>query len=359
MTTTICGYELPDVRRTLRDAIDRRDRRTAFRWGAEFVATPGAVGSLWAAAWLSWATITGSASPTLPILLKQYWDRAAAAAHAHDGDWVAFRNDPPVRAIVAEMLIRLLGQPRETPVVWPTKELTLYDVGTAREGPVPAAADGPVAMRVWQRGEDGLEVRIMAGYWLDAIRRGDLRAALCYVAWTMMTPAQQGAAQPLKLAERGPAALSARQRASPIWFWLDLGRALLLSQTGIHRGWITMHNAVAEAFRLHFKRWSAAERMRILLAWIIQIRAAFQPQVESLWVAEPLHLTLPEIDLPYKEIAAELADPENAIRNTAKAPTAKTVEDDSKKAALARSEAKMAEADAKILAMMGLCEDDA
>ena len=355
---TICGYELADVRRAFRDAVDRRDRRVAFRWAAELVATPGAVGSLWAAAWLSWATITGSASPTLPILLKQYWDKITAAAHALDGDWVAFRNEPTVRATAAEMSIRLLGQPRETPVIWPTKDLVLYDVGTARDGPVPAEADGPIAMRVWQRGEDGLEVRIMGGYWLDAIRRGDLRAALSVVAWTMMTPAQQGLAAPLKLADRGPPALTPKQRTSPIWFWLEMGRALLLSQTGLHRGWMTMHNAVAEAFRLHFRRWTSAERMRILLAWIIQIRAVFQPHLDSLWVADPVHLTLVEVDLPYKEIAAELSDPEAAIRHVAKAPTAKTLADDSKKAAIARSEAKMAEADAKILALMGLGDDD-
>jgi hypothetical protein len=357
-TPTICRYELADVRRAFRDAVDRRDRRTAFRWAAELVATPGAVGSLWAACWLAWATITGSASPTLPILLRQEWDRITTYAHAHGGDWVAFRNDPPVRAVAAEITTRLLAQIRQTPVIWPSKELVLYDIGTFRESPVPATADGPIAMRVWKRGEDGLDARIMGGYWLEAIQRGDLRAALSVVAWTMFTPAQQGSATPLKFADRGPAALTPKQRASPIWFWLDMGRTLLLAQTGLHRGWITMHNSVAEAFRLHFKRWTSAERMRILLAWIIQIRATFQPQPEGLWSADSIRLTIPEIDLPYKEIAAELADPETAIIQHEKAPTAKTIETDSKKAVLSRAEAKMAEADAKIMAMMGLSEDD-
>jgi hypothetical protein len=356
---TICGYELADVRRALRDAIDRRDSRTAFRWAAELVATPGAIGSLWAACWLSWATITGSASPTLPILLRQDWDKMTTYAYAHDGDWVAFRNDPPVRAAAAEIVTRLLAQIRQTPVIWPSKEIVLYDIGTFRESPVPAAADGPIAMRVWQRGEDALDVRIMAGYWLEAIRRGDLRAALSVVAWTLMTPAQQGHSTPLKFAERGPATLPPRQRASPIWFWLEIGRALLISRgEGLHRGWMTMHSATADAFRQHFKRWTAAERMRVLLAWIIQIRSAFQPAPEGLWSADPIRLTIHEIDLPYKEIAAELADPDTAIIQHQKAPTAKTLEADGKKAAVARAEAKMAEADAKILAMMGLSEDD-
>jgi hypothetical protein len=213
-------------------------------------------------------------------------------------------------------------------------------------------------MRVWQRGEDGLDVRIMGGYWLEAIQRGDLRAALSVVAWTMLSPAQQGSAAPLKFGDRGPAALPPKQRASPIWFWLQMGRALIMTQEGLHRGWITMQNAVAEAFRLHFKRWTATERMRILLAWIIQIRAAFQPQPEGLWAAESIRLTVHEIDLPYKEIAAELADPDSAIIQHDKAPTSKTLETDIKKALASRAEAKMAEADAKIMAMMGLSEND-
>jgi hypothetical protein len=356
-TPTICGYELADVRRSLRDAIDRRDRRVAFRWAAELVATPGAVGSLWAACWLAWATITGSASPTLPILLRQDWEKMTTYAHAHGGDWIAFRNDPPVRALAAEITTRLLTQTRQTPVIWPAKELVLYDIGTFRESPVPAAADGPIAMRVWQRGEDALDVRILAGYWLAAIQRGDLRAALSVVAWTMMTPSQQGAPAPLKFAERGPSSLTAKQRASPLWFWLEMGRALLLSQAGLHRGWNTMHNAVAEAFRIHFKRWTSAERMRVLLAWIIQVRAAFQPHPDGLWAADSLRLTIHDVDLPYQEIAAELADPDASVIQHEKAPTAKTLETDSKKAAAARAEAKMAEADAKIMAMMGLGDD--
>ena len=46
---TLCGYAIVDVRKSLVEAIDRRDRRAAHRWAAELVATPAAVGSLWAA----------------------------------------------------------------------------------------------------------------------------------------------------------------------------------------------------------------------------------------------------------------------------------------------------------------------
>lgn len=356
MSTTICGYELADVRRALRDAIDRRDTHSAGRWTAELIATPGAVGSLWASYWLAWAVITGGASPTLPILLRQQWDKIVDAAHAHNGDWVAFRNDPPVRAIAAEMTSRLLTQARQTPVIWPAKEIILYDVGAVRSGPIPPDTDAGIIMRVWIRNEDAMDLRMMGGYWLHAIQRGELRVALSVVAWTLLPHAQQGLPTHLKCAERGPATLTARQRASPFWFWLELGRALILSRTGLHRGWYTMHTAIADAFRSHYKRWTAADRMRVLLAWILQIRATFQPQSETLWSAESMRIDMTAVDAPYKEIAVELSDPANAITpRTEKAPKPEV---EGKKAALAKAEAKMMEADAKIMAMMGLADED-
>ena len=356
---TLCGYDLADVRRALRDTIDRREHRAAHRWMAEFVVTPGAVGSLWSSCWLAWAAAAGGASPTVPILLRQSWAKVAESAHAWGGDWEGFRNDPQIRAEAAETVARLLGLPRQTPVVWPTKELVLYDVSMLQSAPVPAEADGPVVMRVWQRGEDSLEFRLMAGRWINALERGDLRVALSAVAWTMMP----STLKENKCAERGPAALTVKQRSCPLWFWLEIGRALFLSKgAALHRGWPTMHAAVAEAFRLHYKRWTAADRMRVLLAWILQIRASCLPQPESLWEAPAVSMHYTEIDLPYKEIAAELAGSDAAITGSAvggagstKAP-AKPV--DEKKERMARTDAKMAEADAKIMAMMGLGDDD-
>lgn len=362
---TLCGYGLADVRKSLCEAVDRRDRRAAQRWTAELVATPGAVGSLWAAYWVTWATAqgAGSASPTIPILLKQSWATVAASAQAHvsaGGGWPAFRNDPEIRAIASEQTIRLLGQPRQTPVVWPTKEITLYDVGTMRETTPPQSSDGSIVLKVWQRDEDSMELRNMAGRWIDAVSGGDLRSALSIVAWTLMPMTQQGLALPLKCGERGPAALPAKARGSPLWFWLDVGRAVLThrcAEEGLHRGWPTMHAAVAEAFRLHYKRWTAAERMRVLLAWILQIRASFLPQQESLWAADAVHQTLAVIDLPYKEIAAELADPDAPIMRPTQNTPAMTAKEE-KRAAAAAAEAKMAEADALIMASLGLNEDD-
>jgi hypothetical protein len=126
-----------------------------------------------------------------------------------------------------------------------------------------------------------------------------------------------------------------------------------------------MHAAISEAFRLHYKRWTAADRMRVLLAWILQIRASCLPQPESLWEAPAVSMHYTEIDLPYKEIAAELAGSDAAITGSAVGGagasnpaklSAKPA--DEKKERMARTDAKMAEADAKIMAMMGLGDDD-
>jgi len=362
---TICGYSLSEVRRELRDAVDKRERRAAQRWTAELVATPGAVGSLWASYWLAWAAAqgAGSPSPVVPILLKQFWSDAATAAQAHmemAGDaaegWRQFRNDPKVRSIAFEVTARLLTQARQTPVVWPTRDVTTHDVSTMREQSPPPAADSEAVLRVWQRGEDHMEMRLMAGRWIASLEAGELRAALAAVAWTLLPPQYQGNV-PLRCAERGPAALPAKQRASPVWFWLEIGKSLLQSRgAALHRGWLTLHTAIAEAFRLHWKRWTATDRMRVLLAWILQIRAALEPaHAADLWSSPPLQFTAQEVDLPYKEIAAELAHPDAAVYRAA--PSQALLEEDSKKAAAERMEAKIAEADAAIMASLGFTDD--
>ena len=351
---TICGYSLPDVRKSLREAIDHRDRRASHRWAAELVATPGAVGSLWASFWLAWAAAqgAGSASPTLPILLKQSWTTITEAAHTLR-DWTAFRNEPEIRAAVAETTVRLIDQPRQSPVVWPSKEIILYDVGNMRSSVSPIATDGPIVLSVWQRGGDAMEYRVMAGQFLTSLGTGDLRGCLSAVAWTLLTQAQQGSQMPLKCADRGPSGLPPKARESPLWFWLDIGRVFLQSRKDLHRGWPTMHAAISNAFRENYKRWSAPDRMRMLLAWILQLRASLLPQPAELWVAPPIQQKLADIDLPYKEIAAELADPSSVITKQV-APLTKQVEQTQK----SRSEAKMAEADAAIFAAMGLGEED-
>ena len=361
---TLCGYALSDVRKSLRDAIDRRSSRAANRWTAELVATPGAVGSLWASYWLAWAAAqgAGSASPTLPILLRQTWGRIAEKAHDYAGDWIAFRNDADVRALASEMTTRLINQSRQTPVVWPSKELILYDVSAMRDGPHPVAADGPSVLSVWRRNEDAMEMRMMGGRWLTSLEAGDIRTALSAVAWTLLPQAQQGLAMPLQVAERGPASLPPKIRASPLRFWLELGRSWLAKRPEIHRGWPTMHAAIADAFKTNYKRWSAVERMRLLLAWILQLRASLLPQPPELWTAGPVEQTGTQIDLPYKEIAAELSDPTSSIvrlqKSVAEGKPKNKMEDESKQAALTRTAAKMAEADAAVMAALGLSAED-
>jgi hypothetical protein len=356
---TICGYGLVDVRRSLRDSIDRRDRRASDRWAAELIATPGAVGSLWASFWLAWAQGTGSASPTIPIILKQTWvtmnEAVNGLAEIEEDYWMAFRNDAAVRRTASEMTIRLLTQPRQNPVIWPSKELVLYDVSTLNATAVPAAADSEPVMKVWQRGDDALVLRYMAGRWIHALERGEIRSALSVVAWTMLPHAQQGLTTPMRIAERGPPSLTLKQRCSPIWFWLEIGRALLVSRS-LHRGWHTMHVAVSEGMRVHYKRWTAVDRMRILLAWILQIHASYLPHPESIWSAPSVQHTIGEIDLPYKEIAAELVSGPASV--SVPASTSGPAGKGKPKEPMSKSESKMAEADAVIMAALGITDDD-
>ena len=356
--TTICGYELTDIRKTLYDMIDRRDGHMAYRWTAELVATPAAVGSLWASYWAAW---TAGAGPALAILLQQGWTDIVDAAKAHAGastGWTSFRNDPEVRGLTTELTTRLLSQVRHSPAVWPSKEIVIFDISTLRDGwsagAVPTATDSGAVLSIWQRSEDAMEYRFLAGAWIDCLQRGDLRIALSAVAWSLLTPAQQGKEGPMKCAERGPAALPPKCRASPLWFWLEMGGALLKSRQGLHRGWFTFHKAVVAAFREHYRRWTPTERMKVLLAWIQQIRASFTTHPESIWAAASISLTTADIDRPYKEIAAELADPESVIQYVGPSMTAAD-----EKAQQARSmEDKIAEADAKVMAALGLTEDD-
>ena len=220
---TMCGYELTDVRKSLCDAINRRDSRSAYRWTAELIATPRALGSLFASYWQSWAITQSHA--TIPILLKQTWELLTDSIRQMDGDWAAFRNDPQIRRTAAEMTLRLIEQPRTFIIVWPTKDIILYDISQLRSRDVPVLADSPFVMDVWQRNEDVMDLRVMAGHFLTALESGDLRIALSIIAWSLMSPFQQGLAFPLKAAERGPAALPVGLRRSPLWFWFEIGGA--------------------------------------------------------------------------------------------------------------------------------------
>ena len=365
---TRCGYELSDVRKALRDTIERRDGRGAQRWTAELIATDAAIGSLWAAYWVSWASAQGAGdpNPVLPILLQQAWDKIVAIAREYisgggsDSGWIAFRNDPSVRQLAHECTARLLQQARQTPVIWPSKELILYDVSCMRDSPVPAAADSSPVLQSWERGKDAMELRLMAGRWLAALQAGELRAALSAVAWTLLPTATQSLPQPLKSAERGPAELPPKARSSPIWFWLELGRAVLLDKRDVplHRGWFTQNKTITNAFATHWKRWTASERMRMLLAWNLQIRAALNNVAVS-WEAAPITVTA-HVDLPYKEIAVEMASSptQGCIVEETSPKAAKKVDKDNKRLHQVKMESRLAEADAAVWAALGVSEND-
>jgi hypothetical protein len=202
----------------------------------------------------------------------------------------------------------------------------------------------------------------MAGRFIAAIESGDLRSGLSAVAWSFIPQKPL----PLKCAERGPASITAKMRASPLWFWLELGGNWLRNRPvpGIenHAGWQTMHASVAAAFRDHYKRWTPVDRMKLLLCWILQLRASMVPGTTS-WTASPIHIHPSEVDLPYKEIAAELADPDSVLRRNqhkgggsgnGDGSEGGSEDKDDEKSRKARSEKKMAEADAIVLASYGM-----
>ncbi len=340
--TTLCGYELAEVRRSLRDAIGRRDRRASQRWAAELVATPGAIGSLWSALWLSCES-SSTGNPTLPILLGQSWSSVSAKAHEYAGDWIGFRNDSAVRREVAEIIIRLLDYPRQTITLWPTKEVALYDVSTLKDNAPSAAADGRIVISVWNRQHDSMELRQMAGFWIEALQRGDVRIALSATFWTMMPTTE------LKCGPRGPKELSAKQRASPLWFWLSIGSAYMKSRTDLHPGWITMHETFIDAFMLHYKRWTATERLKILLLWILQIRATMVIQPASLWTIQAVQDM--DIDLPYKEIIVEFSAAKAPEKKAEKKEKVEKIEPKS------TAEEKLKQGNAQVMALLGISDE--
>ena len=349
---TLCGYDLSDVRKTLREAIDRRDTRAAGRWTAELVATPGAIGSLWASFWLAWASGSG---PAIPILLNQTWESMVVAAQASSGDWALFRNNSDVRTTCYDMSLRLIAQPRPPPVVWPSKEVSLFDISTLRDswkqGTVPIAMDSPIVLRVWKRDDDALDLRYMAGQWVDSLNRGDIRIALSCVLWTFLPTTE------IKCGERGPSEFTMKHRKSVLWFWLDMGKSMLIGQA--HPGWLTFHAATRDAFKLHYKRWTSTERMRVLLAWILQIRSSCLPQSDSQWSAAAMQLHTEDIDRGYQEIAVELSDPNAVVmpvetEKVKKSSSKHAVKNAEKNESIRRSEEKLRDSDAAVMKLMGM-----
>ena len=341
---TLCGYDLSDVRRSLKEAIGRRDKRAAHRWAAELVATPGAIGSLWSSFWLACET-SADGNPTMPILLSQVWTEMVGIANRHAGDWAAFRNDEVVRRSVAEVTTRLLDYNRQAVFTWPSKEVALYDVSTTLEKVPAATADSPIVTAVWSRNHDAMELRQLAGHWVEALHRGDMRIALSIIMWTMLptTKIQCGA--------RGPP----HNRNSPIWFWFSVGSSLLRTISA-HPGWLTMHDVTVEAFTDHYKRWSSTERLKIILFWTMQIKAAMKRGTDlSMWSIAPIQLSVTDIDLPYKEIAVEFTSQEAPIEaaTAVKAPV-KAVKAVKESPETSKILDKMKAADEQILAMMGI-----
>ena len=347
---TTCGYDLAEVRKSLREAIGRRDRRAANRWAAELVVTPGAIGSLWASYWLACEAST-EGNPTLPILFGQTWATLVQKAQACATDWAQFRNDESVRRAVAELTCRLLEYPRQSMPSLPAKEVALYDVSTVLEKAMPASADSSVVLSIWSRNHDSMELRQLAGHWIDAIQTGELRLALSILVWSLLPSTK------LKCGARGPKQVPATAKGSPMWFWFSLGSSFLKAANA-HPGWLTFHDMTVEAMSDHYRRWSPTERLKILAFWTLNLRACLSSR--ETWSIKAVPLTTEEIDLPYKEIATELAGKHSGLIQQA-STTSKTL--GSKEAQTPKDEKalkelklsqKMKDADDTVLAMLGV-----
>ena len=335
---TICGYDLTDVRKSLREAIGRRDRRAAQRWAAELVATPGAIGSLWAALWTACET-TATGNPSIAILLSQTWTTMIEVAKGVGKEWAQFRNDEKVRRTVAELVERMLDYPRQPVITWPSKEVALYDVSTTT-GVSAAASDSPAILSVWSRNHDSIELRHVAGHWIEALERGDIRIALSILLWSLLPTTK------IQCGKRGP---------SPLWFWFSVGAATLKNR-GVHQGWLAMHDDIVAAVTDHYKRLSANDRLRIVLFWILQLRASIldregQGTNNGLWSIKSV--TVSDIDLPYKEIAAEIAGG-GTVQEVEPPKKAVKTEKTEKQAQQSKMEEKIKVADEQIMALLGI-----
>lgn len=343
---TICGYDLGEVRKSLREAIGRRDRRAANRWTAELVVTPGAIGSLWSTYWLA-CEASADGNPTLPILMGQTWTTLVEKAQSCAKDWALFRNDESVRREIAELTCRLLDYPRQSVPSLPGKEVALYDVSTVLENVSPASADSPVVLSIWSRNHDSMELRQLAGHWIDAIQKGEMRIALSILVWSLLPTTK------IKCGTRGPGPnkVPVTAKSSPMWYWFSLGASLLKAK-GVHPGWLTFHDMTVEAMTDHYRRWSPTERLKILLFWTLNIRASLSSK--ETWSIKPVTLTTEEIDLPYKEIAAELAGKHSLNQQTSKSQSQTQTPKDEKASKESKLSQKMKDADDTVLAMLGI-----
>jgi hypothetical protein len=281
-------------------------------------------------------------NPTFPILLSQKWTELVDTAKRLAGDWAAFRNDETVRKTVMDITIRLLDYNRQAIITWPSKEVALYDVSTTLEKVSPPTADSPVVTSVWSRNHDCMELRQLAGHWIEALSRGDIRIALSIVLWTMLPTTK------IKCGPRGPPS----SRTGAMWYWFSIGSSLLKS-LGAHPGWLTMHDVTVEAMTDHYKRWSSTERLKILLFWIIQIKAAMvRSNDTTLWSIKSVHMTVEEIDLPYKEIAVEFSNQGTpVIQGPPVAKHIKSIKQDSGEAKIME---KINKGDSHIMALLGI-----
>jgi hypothetical protein len=112
-----------------------------------------------------------------------------------------------------------------------------------------------------------------------------------------------------------------------------------------------MHDDIVAAVTDHYKRLSANDRLRIVLFWILQLRASIlDGEGQGLWSIKSV--TVSDVDLPYKEIAAEIAGGASVQQEVEK--QSKKTEKTEKQAQQSKMEEKMKVADEQIMALLGI-----
>ena len=135
-----------------------------------------------------------------------------------------------------------------------------------------------------------------------------------------------------------------------MWFWFSLGSSFLKAANA-HPGWLTFHDMTVEAMTDHYRRWSPTERLKILAFWTLNLRACLSSK--ETWSIKAVPLTTEEIDLPYKEIATELAGKHSGLNQQVSKAQAQNPKDEKALKELKLSQ-KMKDADDTVLAMLGV-----
>ena len=218
---TICGYSWGDVSTALINAIEESDIARALRWSSELVCSDQGLGRLEAVLLNAWAKHVGGELPLWPktwfnaiTKIRELWEKAK-------GDIKAIRNTPIVRQIVAECVSLLVVSSKSPLPKLPKAEDCFKESEIVRKHirATGGVGDQYITMRIWDKKQDGEDVRIISNELEAAIKSNNINLVLFWIVWFFTLDKQKDAPQ---IKERGPGHLSIKQRKSLVWFMMSL-----------------------------------------------------------------------------------------------------------------------------------------